>query len=219
MPWNGAGVFQRIYNWANDYANGIYVRYDRMDTDSNDIAVGISNCIARDGQAAPTADISWGANKITNLANGVAVGDAVTYGQVFNSPTFTIPSAAETPADGDNTTKLATTEFAMNMVSPSFRGNPTAPTAPPGTNTNQIATMAALSAQAFSASLPNQAGNAGKFVTTDGTSASWASVYPSQTGNAGKFLSTNGASASWADATPFSSNTALAQVQATALCF
>lgn len=55
-------------------------------------------------------------------------------------------------------------------------GIPTAPTAPLGTNTNQVATMAALIAQAFSATLPEQMGNAGKFVTTDGTIASWASA-------------------------------------------
>ena len=55
-------------------------------------------------------------------------------------------------------------------------GIPTAPTAAIGTNTNQVATMAALSSQAFAATLPNQAGNAGKFVTTDGTNASWADV-------------------------------------------
>lgn len=50
----------------------------------------------------------------------------------------------------------------------------------------------------FSVALPGQAGNAGKYVTTDGSTASWAEVYPSQTGNAGKVLSTNGTTTSWA---------------------
>jgi len=59
------------------------------------------------------------------------------------------------------------------------------------------ATKAYVDAAAFSAALPGQAGNAGKFVTTDGVTASWASV----------------------NTTPFSNNTALAQVQAMALCF
>lgn len=59
-------------------------------------------------------------------------------------------------------------------------GIPTAPTAAPGTNSNQVATMAALLAQAFSATLPNQAGNAGKFVTTNGVNASWAAIVPPQ---------------------------------------
>lgn len=55
-------------------------------------------------------------------------------------------------------------------------GTPTAPTAAPGTNSNQIATMAALLAQAFATALPDQAGNSGKFVTTDGVNASWRSL-------------------------------------------
>ena len=59
-------------------------------------------------------------------------------------------------------------------------GTPTAPTAPVGTNSDQVATMAALIAQAFAATLPNQAGNASKFVSTDGALAFWADVpqYP-----------------------------------------
>lgn len=82
MPWNGAGVFQRIYSWVTDQANDIYVRADRMDTDSDDIAAGISNCIARDGQAPPTADIPWGGRKITGLADGINDGEALNAGQV-----------------------------------------------------------------------------------------------------------------------------------------
>ena len=51
------------------------------------------------------------------------------------------------------------------------------------------------------ASLPTQTGNSGKYLTTNGTTASWADVdaYPSQTGNQGKFLTTNGTSVSWDD--------------------
>lgn len=49
-------------------------------------------------------------------------------------------------------------------------------------------------------SLPTQTGQAGKFLTTNGTNASWAQVdaLPSQTGQAGKFLTTDGSLASWA---------------------
>lgn len=48
-------------------------------------------------------------------------------------------------------------------------------------------------------SLPSQSGNNGKFLTTDGSTASWDTVdaLPSQTGNSGKFLTTNGTLASW----------------------
>lgn len=48
--------------------------------------------------------------------------------------------------------------------------------------------------------LPSQTGNSGKYLTTDGSSASWASItgLPSQGGNSGKYLTTDGSSASWA---------------------
>ena len=47
--------------------------------------------------------------------------------------------------------------------------------------------------------LPSQSGQSGKYLTTNGTTASWATVnvLPSQTGNAGKYLTTNGTTASW----------------------
>ena len=59
-------------------------------------------------------------------------------------------------------------------------------------------------------SLPTQTGQSGKFLTTDGTDASWATVdaLPSQSGQSGKFLTTDGTDASWGDALV---NTATAQ--------
>jgi hypothetical protein len=55
---------------------------------------------------------------------------------------------------------------------------------------------------------PSQASNSGNFLTTDGTSTSWASVYPTQTSNSGKYLTTNGSTTSWAtvDALPSQTN-------------
>lgn len=48
--------------------------------------------------------------------------------------------------------------------------------------------------------VPTQTGQSGKYLTTDGSAASWATVdsLPSQTGNAGEFLTTDGTNASWA---------------------
>lgn len=47
--------------------------------------------------------------------------------------------------------------------------------------------------------LPDQSGNEGKYLRTDGTNPSWEEVdsLPSQSGQSGKFLTTNGATASW----------------------
>ena len=59
-------------------------------------------------------------------------------------------------------------------------------------------------------SLPAQSGNANKFLTTNGTSASWANVpneIPSQSGQSGKFLTTNGTAVSWANVDALPSQT------------
>jgi hypothetical protein len=54
-------------------------------------------------------------------------------------------------------------------------------------------------ASAGYATYPSQTGNSGKYLTTNGTSTSWAAVdaLPDQTGNAGEYLTTNGTTASW----------------------
>jgi hypothetical protein len=47
---------------------------------------------------------------------------------------------------------------------------------------------------------PTQTSNSGKYLTTDGSAVSWATVdaLPSQSGNTGKYLTTDGSAASWA---------------------
>lgn len=49
------------------------------------------------------------------------------------------------------------------------------------------------------AGIPDQTGNSGKYLKTDGTTTSWAvaDALPTQTGNSGKYLTTNGTTASW----------------------
>ena len=61
-------------------------------------------------------------------------------------------------------------------------------------------TGAISAAQLKTAVIPSQSGNSGKFLTTDATNASWATVdaLPAQSGNAGKYLTTDATSASWA---------------------
>jgi hypothetical protein len=76
-------------------------------------------------------------------------------------------------------TSYGTTGTGTDVVlvdSPGLTGIPTAPTATPGTSSTQIATTAFVAAAAFSAALPSQTGNAGKFITTDGSTASWSYV-------------------------------------------
>jgi len=57
--------------------------------------------------------------------------------------------------------------------------------------------------------IPSQSWNSWKFLTTDGSDVSWATVdaLPSQTSQSGKFLTTDGTSASWANVDALPSQT------------
>jgi hypothetical protein len=63
------------------------------------------------------------------------------------------------------------------LNSPEFTGTPHAPTPASGNNTTRIATTAFVSDALESVDvLPSQTGQSGKFLTTDGTDASWGTV-------------------------------------------
>lgn len=70
MAFNGSGVFLRLYNWVNDAAAGIKIRADRMDSEMNGFATGLSNCITKDGQTTVTANLPMATYKHTNVGVG-----------------------------------------------------------------------------------------------------------------------------------------------------
>lgn len=111
MPFNGVGVFERIYQWVQDAANGIFVDATRTDTDSNDIAAGLTNCVTRDGQSPWTADLPAGGFKVTGMAQGANPNDSVNYDQVFNSPAFVTPTATTSPTNSDDPLRLVTVQL------------------------------------------------------------------------------------------------------------
>lgn len=91
----------------------------------------------------------------------------------------TLNELAAALGDDPNFATTVTNSLALKapIASPTFTGIPAAPTATAGTNTTQIATTAFVQTaiSGFEA-LPDQTGNAGKYLTTDGTTASWGEV-------------------------------------------
>lgn len=78
MPWNGSGIFSRIRNWTNEAASGTPILPNEFDEQEQDFVVaGFGNCITRDGQGGPTADIPWHNFGITGLRAPVAADEAV----------------------------------------------------------------------------------------------------------------------------------------------
>lgn len=107
----------------------------------------------------------------------------------LDGPSLTGVPTAPTATAGTSTTQIATTAFVdtgyARLASPAFTGTPTAPTPASGANNTTVATTAFVQQVALNNQLPLQSGNTGKYLTTDGSNASWATivippqVYPS----------------------------------------
>src|SRR5882724_9532310 len=83
MPWSGAGTFTRIYSWVADKAAGLDISSSRMDTDTNDIATqGFGNCLTRDGQGQPTANLPMAGFRHTGAMDAVGPQDYATLAQL-----------------------------------------------------------------------------------------------------------------------------------------
>lgn len=88
MSWNGSGTFNRLYSWIADRAAGLMISSVRMDADTNDIVSnGLANCLTRDGQGPPTANLPMNGFRHVSAAPGQARTDYATVGQVQDSST------------------------------------------------------------------------------------------------------------------------------------
>lgn len=89
MAWNGAGNFQRTNGsfsgsaiWQDDTNAGFDIVNTRHDTHDQDLAQGINNCLAKDGQNSPTADLPMAGFKHTSVADGSARNQYATVAQL-----------------------------------------------------------------------------------------------------------------------------------------
>lgn len=69
MAFNGAGVFSRLYFWAQDAANNINILSSRMDQEMDGFATALSNVICKDGQTSPIANLPLNGFRFLNVAN------------------------------------------------------------------------------------------------------------------------------------------------------
>jgi hypothetical protein len=145
-------------------------------------------------------------NLQTQLNDKLAITTAASTYAPLVGPTFTgtvtLPSttsiggvsAAEIVyLDGVTSNVQTQLDGKAGLASPAFTGTPTAPTATTGTNTTQVATTAFVQQVALNNQLPLQTGNASKYLTTDGTNASWAAIAAQVYPSAGVAISTGSA--------------------------
>lgn len=109
-----------------------------------DLAAALSKALVRDGQAQMLADLYLGGFALMNVGKITPAPGGLTFTGVS---TFTGPVT--------------------------YTISPNVPTKAPGTNTTEAASCAFVMQQALAATVPLQAGNAGKVLYTDGTQVSW----------------------------------------------
>lgn len=106
MPWAG-GNYTKGNNgtggWVGDASLGIGIEAGRHDTQDNDFATGINQCINKDGSNAFTADANLGGFKPTNIAAGTAAAPAICAGGDVNTGIFS--AAADTIGIATNGTE------------------------------------------------------------------------------------------------------------------
>lgn len=89
MSWNGSGTFTRTNGvftgagvWNSDKGAGVKVITSRHDTHDEDLANGINNCLTKDGQNSPTANLPMGGFRHTGVSNATARSQYSTLGQL-----------------------------------------------------------------------------------------------------------------------------------------
>lgn len=89
MAWDGNGNFVRTNGtnsgsatWAADASAGTAILSTRHDTHDEDLATGIENCLAKNGENTPTANLPMGAFKHTGVGNAAARNQYAAAGQI-----------------------------------------------------------------------------------------------------------------------------------------
>ncbi len=98
MPWNGSGTYSPPAASFPE-VNGTVIDAGRYNPTVNDLAAGITNCLAKDGQNSPSANIPMGGYKFTGAAAAATTGDFVTYDQA-KSGTYTPTATNDTNLSG-----------------------------------------------------------------------------------------------------------------------
>ena len=80
MAFNGSGTYNLPA--GNPVVTSTTISSSTTNTTNSDIATALTNCITRDGQSTPSANLPMNAKKLTGLAAGTSAGDSVRYEQV-----------------------------------------------------------------------------------------------------------------------------------------
>jgi hypothetical protein len=91
MPWSGGNYTKgnsATGGWAGDQTLGIGIEAGRHDTQDNDFATGIDQCLNKDGSNAATGNLNFGNFRPTNINAGTAAAPAICAGNDVNTGVF-----------------------------------------------------------------------------------------------------------------------------------
>ena len=92
MSFNGTGIFQ-INTPGQPVVAGTTITSTAFNTLMTDIATGLTNCLTKDGQSTPTANIKMGSYKLTGLGVATTAGDALSFGNNATIATLVLTTA------------------------------------------------------------------------------------------------------------------------------
>ena len=95
MSYNGSGTFN-INSAGQPVVSGTVISSTAFNALTSDLATGLTTALTKDGQSTPTANITLGGYKITNLAAATLAADAVRFSQLQNFSTNTLITIAGT---------------------------------------------------------------------------------------------------------------------------
>jgi hypothetical protein len=110
LPYNGSGVFLRVRNWVNDAASNIRIRADRHDSEDDNFAQGLTQCITKDGQTSITANLPMSGFRHINVGLATAVTSYARYDQMQLGKAVW--------ADAGGTADAITATYSPNTVTP-----------------------------------------------------------------------------------------------------
>ena len=94
MPFNGSGTYSLPA--GNPVGTGTTISSSTTNNTNTDIATALTNCLTRDGQSTPSANLPMNAMKLTGLAAGTSNGDSVRYEQLTAAAALFLPLAGGT---------------------------------------------------------------------------------------------------------------------------
>jgi hypothetical protein len=93
--------------WTGDASSGIGIEAGRHDTQDNDFQDGINNCLTKDGQNTPTANLPMGGFKHTGVANATANDQYTAWAQLRNATPLFLDTANSRVGIGTSSPSVA----------------------------------------------------------------------------------------------------------------